>query len=65
MTALKNKGAVLFIGPDIEKDDKGEVAYHAFAQKMVKRYEGEVEIDSDGFFFFVEPEAETDVTYNK
>jgi len=64
LKALKNKGTVLFIGPDVEKDEKGDAVFPSFCQKMLNDYEGEVEIDKDGFFFFVEPEAKSDVEYD-
>ena len=61
LRAIKNEGTILFIGPDIERNESGEPVFQAFAKRMLKEYEGEVEIDRDGFFFFTEPDAKSEV----
>jgi len=62
--AIKNKGTVLFIGPNVEKDENGEPVLSLFSKKMLDNYKGEISIDDDGFFFFIEPEAKSDVEYD-
>lgn len=61
--AIKNEGAILFIGPDIEKTETGEIVYQHFSDEIIKEYEGDVNIDKDGFFFFIDPLAKSDVIY--
>ncbi len=62
--AIKNEGAVLFVGPDVEKNEDGKPIFPNFCKKMLDDYEGEVTQDKDGLFFFIDPEAETDVVYD-
>ena len=64
LKALKNEGTVLFLGPNVERDTDGQPVFEKLGQKMVEEYEGEVSIDKDGFFFFVETEAKSDVVYD-
>ena len=61
LRAIKNEGTILFIGPDIERNESGEPVFQTFAKRMLEEYEGEVEIDRDGFFFFTEPDAKSEV----
>lgn len=63
--AIKNEGTVLFIGPNLQRDLDNRLVYPQFCQKMVENYAGEVSFDDkDGFFFFIEPAAKSDVVYD-
>ena len=62
--AIKNEGTILFIGPNVEKNENGEVAFHAFCTKIQEEYKGDIGMDKDGFFFFIDPEAQSDVVYD-
>lgn len=63
--AIRNEGTVLFIGPNIEKDENGQPVFQKLCRKMVDEYEGELSYDEkEGFLFFIEPEAKNDVIYD-
>ena len=63
--AIRNDGTVLFIGPNIEKDDDGQPVLQKLCKKMVESYPGEITYDEkEGFLFFIEPEAKNDVVYD-
>jgi hypothetical protein len=63
--AIKNEGSVLFIGPDIEKDELGKPVLQELCKKIVNTYPGEITYDEkEGFLFFIEPEAKNDVIYD-
>ncbi len=63
--AIRNEGSVLFIGPDIEKDEHGLPVLQKLCKKMVDTYPGEITYDEkEGFLFFIEPEAKNDVIYD-
>jgi len=63
--AIKNEGAILFIGPNLEKNANGVPVYHELCRKLVKDYENEVSFDEkEHFFFFTEPNAKNDVIYD-
>jgi hypothetical protein len=63
--AIRNEGSVLFIGPNVEKDEKGNPIFQQLCQKMVEDYKGEISYDEkEGFLFFIEPGAKNDVNYS-
>jgi hypothetical protein len=63
--AIRNEGTVLFVGPNVERDENGKPVFQQFCRKMVEEYKGEVNYDEkDGFLFFMEPEAKNDVNYS-
>jgi hypothetical protein len=63
--AIRNEGSVLFIGPNIEKDENGQPVLQQLCKKMVDNYPGEITYDEkEGFLFFIEPEAKNDVVYD-
>ena len=52
--AIKNEGTVLFIGPNIEKNEHGQPVFHQLCKDMVKKYAGELEYDEKDFVSPVE-----------
>jgi len=62
--SIKNENAILFIGPDIEQTEDGKIVYQYFSEKILKEYGDDVKMDKDGFFFFLDPDAKSDVIYD-
>ena len=63
--AIKNEGCVLFIGPEIAKNDAGESLHKNFYKSLEQKYKGEITFNqAEGLFMFNEPDAKTDLIYD-
>lgn len=49
--AIKNEGTILFVGPNVEKNDDGKIAFQAFCNQMLEKNKGDIGMDKDGFSF--------------
>jgi len=62
--AIRYEGAVLFIGPNLEKDEHGIPIFTKLCQELEKKYAGNIHIDDKDGFFFIHPTVEFDVKFD-
>jgi hypothetical protein len=63
--ALKREKCVLFLGPNVSRDNQNQVLHHQFLINIERKYTGEVKYNQEeGFLFFKESDAKNDVIYD-
>jgi hypothetical protein len=63
--ATKYEGTILFIGPNLEKDENGNCVFAQLCNNLVDKYKENLSFDkNEGFFFFNEPKIKMEVLYD-